>query len=163
MNEPVKNMRIILRVNGEAVEAEVPVRRNLVDFLRDDLGLTGSHVGCEHGVCGACTVVVDGAIMRGCLLLAVQADGCDIETIEGADESGRIAALQDAFHRRNALQCGFCTPAMLLTAAALLAQNENPTRDEIREYLSGNFCRCTGYQAIVDAVAEVAEVVEAKA
>jgi carbon-monoxide dehydrogenase small subunit len=163
MNEPVKNMRIILRVNGEAVEAEVPVRRNLVDFLRGDLGLTGSHVGCEHGVCGACTVVVDGAIMRGCLLLAVQADRCDIETIEGADESGRIAALQAAFHRRNALQCGFCTPAMLLTAAALLAQNGNPTRDEIREYLSGNFCRCTGYQAIVDAVAEVAEVVEAKA
>ena len=161
MNEPVKNMRIILRVNGEAVEAEVPVRRNLVDFLRGDLGLTGSHVGCEHGVCGACTVVVDGAIMRGCLLLAVQADRCDIETIEGADESGRIAALQAAFHRRNALQCGFCTPAMLLTAAALLAQNGNPTRDEIREYLSGNFCRCTGYQAIVDAVAEVAEVVEA--
>ena len=101
--------------------------------------------------------------MRGCLLLAVQADRCDIETIEGADESGRIAALQAAFHRRNALQCGFCTPAMLLTAAALLAQNGNPTRDEIREYLSGNFCRCTGYQAIVDAVAEVAEVVEAKA
>lgn len=163
MNESVKNMRIILRVNGEAVEAEVPVRRNLVDFLRGDLGLTGSHVGCEHGVCGACTVVVDGAIMRGCLLLAVQADRCDIETIEGADESGRIAALQAAFHRRNALQCGFCTPAMLLTAAALLAQNGNPTRDEIREYLSGNFCRCTGYQAIVDAVAEVAEVVEAKA
>ena len=163
MNEPVKNMRIILRVNGEAVEAEVPVRRNLVDFLRGDLGLTGSHVGCEHGVCGACTVVVDGAIMRGCLLLAVRADRCDIETIEGADESGRIAALQAAFHRRNALQCGFCTPAMLLTAAALLAQNGNPTRDEIREYLSGNFCRCTGYQAIVDAVAEVAEVVEAKA
>ncbi|PPR23626.1 MAG: Caffeine dehydrogenase subunit gamma [Alphaproteobacteria bacterium MarineAlpha10_Bin3] len=163
MNEPVKNMRIILRVNGEAVEAEVPVRRNLVDFLRGDLGLTGSHVGCEHGVCGACTVVVDGAIMRGCLLLAVQADRCDIETIEGADESGRIAALQAAFHRRNALQCGFCTPAMLLTAAALLAQNGNPTRDEIRECLSGNFCRCTGYQAIVDAVAEVAEVVEAKA
>ena len=163
MNEPVKNMRIILRVNGEAVEAEVPVRRNLVDFLRGDLGLTGSHVGCEHGVCGACTVVVDGAIMRGCLLLAVQADRCDIETIEGADESGRIAALQAAFHRRNALQCGFCTPAMLLTAAALLAQNGNPTRDEIREYLSGNFCRCTGYQAIVDAVAEVAEVVGAKA
>ena len=163
MNEPVKNMRIILRVNGEAVEAEVPVRRNLVDFLRGDLGLTGSHVGCEHGVCGACTVVVDGAIMRGCLLLAVQADRCDIETIEGADESGRIAALQAAFHRRNALQCGFCTPPMLLTAAALLAQNGNPTRDEIREYLSGNFCRCTGYQAIVDAVAEVAEVVEAKA
>jgi carbon-monoxide dehydrogenase small subunit len=149
-------MRIAFTVNGEAVEAMVPVRRNLVDFLRDDLGLTGSHVGCEHGVCGACVVVVDGAIMRGCLLLAVQADGCDIETIEGADESGRIASLQAAFHRRNALQCGFCTPAMLLTAAAFLAQNKNPTREQIRDSLSGNFCRCTGYQAIVDAIAEVA-------
>ena len=156
MNEPAKTARIALKVNGDAVEAEVPVRRNLVDFLRGDLGLTGSHVGCEHGVCGACTLVMDGAIMRGCLLLAVQADGSEIETIEGADESGRIASLQAAFHRRNALQCGFCTPAMLLTAAALLAHNENPTRDEIRDYLSGNFCRCTGYQAIVDAVADVA-------
>ena len=160
MNEP---LGISLRVNGDAVTRSVEPRLTLADFLRHELSLTGTHIGCEHGVCGACTVVVDGAIMRGCLLLAVQADRCDIETIEGADESGRIAALQAAFHRRNALQCGFCTPAMLLTAAALLAQNGNPTRDEIREYLSGNFCRCTGYQAIVDAVAEVAEVVEAKA
>jgi carbon-monoxide dehydrogenase small subunit len=102
-------------------------------------------------------VLVDGAIMRGCLMLAVQADGCEIETIEGADESGRVTALQTAFHRRNALQCGFCTPAMLLTAAALLEQNGKPTRDEVRDYLSGNFCRCTGYQAIVDAVMDVAE------
>lgn len=156
MREPVKTARIGLRVNGEAVEAEVPVRRNLVDFLRQDLGLTGSHVGCEHGVCGACTVVVDGAILRGCLMLAVQADGCAVETIEGADAGGRVAALQEAFHRRNALQCGFCTPAMLLTAAALLAESPTPTREEIRDRLSGNFCRCTGYQAIVDAVAEVA-------
>jgi carbon-monoxide dehydrogenase small subunit len=128
-----------------------------VDFLRVDLDLTGSHVGCEHGVCGACTIRVDGALVRGCLMLAAQADGCEIETIEGADESGRIAALQAAFHRRNALQCGFCTPAMLLTAADLLARNVAPTRAEIRDHLSGNFCRCTGYQAIVDAVAEVAE------
>jgi carbon-monoxide dehydrogenase small subunit len=157
MTEPLKTLPITLRVNGEAVEAVVPVRRNLVDFLRSDLGLTGSHVGCEHGVCGACTIVVDGAIMRGCLLLAVQADGCEIETVEGADESGRIAALQAAFHRRNALQCGFCTPAMLLTAAALLEKTSKPTRDEIRDYLSGNYCRCTGYQAIVDAVVEVSE------
>ncbi len=156
MTEPSKTVQMALRVNRESVEATVPVRRNLVDFLRDDLGLTGSHVGCEHGVCGACTVVVDGAIMRGCLMLAVQADGCEIETIEGADQSGRLAALQAAFHRRNALQCGFCTPAMLLTAAALLEQNSKPSRDEIRDYLSGNFCRCTGYQEIVDAVAEVA-------
>lgn len=157
MTEAAKTAQIALRVNGEAVETTVPVRRNLVDFLRNDLELTGSHVGCEHGVCGACTVLVDGAITRGCLMLAVQADGCKIETIEGADESGRIAALQAAFHRRNALQCGFCTPAMLLTAAALLEQNGQPTREEVRDYLSGNFCRCTGYQAIVDAVMDVAE------
>lgn len=157
MTEATKTALITLRVNGEAIEATVPVRRNLVDFLRNNLELTGSHVGCEHGVCGACTVLVDGVIMRGCLMLAVQADGCEIETIEGADESGRIAALQASFHRRNALQCGFCTPAMLLTAAALLEQNGKPTRDEVRDYLSGNFCRCTGYQAIVDAVMDVAE------
>lgn len=160
MTEPSKTVQIALHVNGESVDATVPVRRNLVDFLRVDLDLTGSHVGCEHGVCGACTVLVDGAIMRGCLMLAVQADGCEIETIEGADEIGRIAALQAAFHRRNALQCGFCTPAMLLTAAALLERNSKPSRAEIRDYLSGNFCRCTGYQAIVDAVAEVAEAGE---
>lgn len=157
MTEAMKTASIALRVNGEPVEATAPLRRNLVDFLRIDLELTGSHVGCEHGVCGACTVVIDGAIMRGCLMLAVQADGCEVETIEGADESGRIAELQAAFHRRNALQCGFCTPAMLLTAAALLEQNGKPTRDEVRDYLSGNFCRCTGYQAIVDAVMDVAE------
>lgn len=157
MTDAVKSVPITLKVNGEDVSATVPVRRNLVDFLRADLDLTGSHVGCEHGVCGACTVRVDGALVRGCLMLAAQADGCEIETIEGADQSGRIPTLQAAFHRRNALQCGFCTPAMLLTAADLLARNSTPTRAEIRDHLSGNFCRCTGYQAIVDAVAEVAE------
>ena len=158
--DAVKTAAIYLRVNGEDVEETVPVRRNLVDFLRADLGLTGSHVGCEHGVCGACTILVDGAIVRGCLMLAVQADGCEIETIEGADATGRISELQTAFHRRNALQCGFCTPAMLLTAAMLLEANPAPTRDEIREHLSGNFCRCTGYQSIVDAVADVAKAAE---
>ena len=158
--DAVKTASIYLRVNGEDVGETVPVRRNLVDFLRADLGLTGSHVGCEHGVCGACAVLVDGAIVRGCLMLAVQADGCEIETIEGADATGRIAELQTAFHRRNALQCGFCTPAMLLTAAMLLEANPAPTRDEIREHLSGNFCRCTGYQSIVDAVADVAKAAE---
>ena len=158
--DAVKTAAIYLRVNGEDVEETVPVRRNLVDFLRAELGLTGSHVGCEHGVCGACTILVDGAIVRGCLMLAVQADGCEIETIEGADATGRIAELQTAFHRRNALQCGFCTPAMLLTAAMLLEANPAPTRDEIREHLSGNFCRCTGYQSIVDAVADVAKAAE---
>ncbi len=139
-------------VNGAPVRARVAVRQSLVDWLRDDLGLTGSHVGCEHGVCGACTVVVDGVCVRGCLMLAVQADGASIETIEGASASGRLAALQEAFYTRAALQCGFCTPGMLLTAAELLAGDDKPDRETIREALSGNYCRCTGYQAIIDAV-----------
>jgi carbon-monoxide dehydrogenase small subunit len=134
----------------------VPVRRNLVDFLRIDLGLTGSHVGCEHGACGACTVVVDGAVVRGCLIFAVQADGAVVETIEGASESGRLAALQKSFHARVALQCGFCTPGMLLTSAALLEREPVPDRATIREAISGNLCRCTGYQAIVDAIEQAA-------
>ena len=160
MARAVKSVAIALKVNGENVNETVPVRRNLVDFLRADLGLTGSHVGCEHGVCGACTILVDGVIVRGCLMLAAQADGCEVETGEGADATGRIAKLQAAFHQRNALQCGFCTPAMLLTAAALLEANPAPTREEIRDQLSGNFCRCTGYQAIIDAAADVAEAGE---
>ena len=131
MARAVKSVAIALKVNGENVIETVPVRRNLVDFLRADLGLTGSHVGCEHGVCGACTILVDGVIVRGCLMLAAQADGCEVETVEGADATGRIAKLQAAFHQRNALQCGFCTPAMLLTAAALLEANPAPTREEI--------------------------------
>ena len=143
---------ISVTVNGEGVTVRVEPRKSLVDFLREDIGLTGSHLGCEHGVCGACTVRLNGAIVRGCLTLAVQADGAEVWTIEGVSDSGEIAALQAAFIERNALQCGFCTPAMLLTAAALLKENPAPTRPEIREYLSGNFCRCTGYQAIVDAV-----------
>jgi carbon-monoxide dehydrogenase small subunit len=143
---------ISLTVNGERIATRVEPRKSLVDFLREDIGLTGSHVGCEHGVCGACTVRMNGAIVRGCLTLAVQADGADVWTIEGVSDSGEIAALQEAFLKRNALQCGYCTPAMLLTAAALLKENPAPTRPEIREYLSGNYCRCTGYQAIVDAV-----------
>jgi carbon-monoxide dehydrogenase small subunit len=145
-----------LAVNGEVVTHRVPVRRNLVDFLRHDLGLTGTHVGCEQGVCGACTVRLDGRIARGCLLLAAQADGSTVETIEGVAASGEIADLQRAFHARNALQCGFCTPGMLLTAKELLAANPSPTREEVREHLSGNYCRCTGYQAIVDAVMSAA-------
>jgi carbon-monoxide dehydrogenase small subunit len=139
-------------VNGANVHARVPLRLSLADWLRHDLGFTGTHVGCEHGVCGACTVVVDGRCVRGCLMLAVQADGCSIETIEGATASGRIKALQDSFFERAALQCGFCTPGMLLTAAELLASEPNPTRDAIREAISGNYCRCTGYHAIVDAI-----------
>lgn len=147
-----ERIRIEARVNGRAVRAEVPARLSLVDWLRDELGLTGTHVGCEHGVCGACTIVVDGACMRGCLMFAVQADGAEIETIEGATASGRLAALQQAFYERAALQCGFCTPGMLLTAAELLAREDEPDRERIREELSGNYCRCTGYQPIVDAV-----------
>src|SRR5688572_25029368 len=148
---------IALTVNGEPVRERVEARKTLVDFLREDLGLTGSHVGCEHGVCGACTVRVDGEIVRGCLTLAVQCDGAKVETIEGVSDSGNIADLQDAFRRRNALQCGFCTPAMLLTAHELLARGGIPTRDTIREHISGNYCRCTGYQAIVDAIESVAQ------
>ncbi len=147
---------ILLTVNGERVTARVEPRKSLVDFLREDVGLTGSHVGCEHGVCGACTVRLDGMIVRGCLTLAVQANGAEVWTIEGVSDSGEIAALQEAFLERNALQCGYCTPGMLLTAAALLKEKPQPTRAEIREYLSGNYCRCTGYQAIVDAVAAAA-------
>jgi len=157
--QPVTEVDIALTVNGENVTRHVPVRQNLVDFLRDTLGLTGTHVGCEHGVCGACTVRFDGAIVRACLMLAVQADGTDIVTIEGAataDGNGEIVAdLQREFHQRNALQCGFCTPAMLLTAAELIAVRPQASRDEIRTHLSGNYCRCTGYQSIVDAVEAV--------
>jgi carbon-monoxide dehydrogenase small subunit len=148
---------IALTVNGEEVHAAVEPRQNLVDFLREELQLTGSHVGCEHGVCGACTVRVDGVIVRGCLLLAVQCEGCTVETIEGVSDTGEIADLQAAFVARNALQCGFCTPGMLLTAQELLLKaTAAPSREEIRAHLSGNYCRCTGYQAIVDAVEEVA-------
>jgi carbon-monoxide dehydrogenase small subunit len=148
---------ISLTVNGETVSERVEARKTLVDFLRDDLNLTGSHVGCEHGVCGACTVRVNGAIVRGCLMLAAQCDGAKVETIEGVSDSGAIADLQEAFRRRNALQCGFCTPAMLLTAQDLLAQGSVPSREAIRAHLAGNYCRCTGYQAIVDAIESVAQ------
>jgi aerobic carbon-monoxide dehydrogenase small subunit len=147
---------IVLTVNGEEVRESVEPRKTVVDFLREDLGLTGSHVGCEHGVCGACTVRVDGAVVRGCLMLAVQCDGAGVETIEGVSDSGELADLQAAFERRNALQCGYCTPGMLLTAAELLSAGGVPSRDAIREHLSGNYCRCTGYHAIVDAVEAVA-------
>jgi carbon-monoxide dehydrogenase medium subunit len=148
---------IRLTVNGETVAETVEPRTTLVDFVRETLGLTGSHVGCEHGVCGACTVLVDGEIVRGCLTLAVQCEGARVETIEGVSDTGTIADLQEAFRRRNALQCGFCTPAMLLTAQELLARGGVPSRDTIREHISGNYCRCTGYQAIVDAIEFVAQ------
>jgi carbon-monoxide dehydrogenase small subunit len=148
---------ITLTVNGETVVETVDARKTLVDFLRDDLVLTGSHVGCEHGVCGACTVRVDGVVVRGCLMLAVQCDGAKVETIEGVSDAGEIADLQKAFEQRNALQCGFCTPGMLLTAQELLAHGGVPSREKIREQISGNYCRCTGYHAIVDAIESVAQ------
>ena len=154
MSEP--SSAITITVNGEKVRETVEARTTLVDFLRESLGLTGSHVGCEHGICGACTVRVDGKIVRGCLMLAVQCDGGRVDTIEGVSDSGDIGDLQEAFQRRNALQCGYCTPGMLLTAQELLAKGGVPSREAIREHISGNYCRCTGYHAIVDAVESVA-------
>ena len=156
---------VTMTVNGETVTETVDARKTLVDFLRDDLVLTGSHVGCEHGVCGACTVRVDGVIVRGCLMLAAQCGGATVETIEGVSDSGEIADLQAAFEQRNALQCGFCTPGMLLTAQellkdALLRDSGVPNREKIREQISGNYCRCTGYHAIVDAIESVAQARE---
>jgi carbon-monoxide dehydrogenase small subunit len=147
---------ISLDVNGELVEAYVLPRLNLADFLREHLHLTGTHVGCEHGVCGACTVRVNGDIVRSCLTLAVQSHGTSVETIEGLSDSGEIGDLQAAFRDRNALQCGFCTPGMLIAAQDLLKQHAEPDRELIRAHLSGNYCRCTGYQAIIDAVESTA-------
>lgn len=152
-----QSVEIALTVNGEEIRETVDARTTLVDFLRETLALTGSHVGCEHGVCGACSVRVDGAVVRGCLMLAAQCNGATVETIEGISDSGEIADLQSAFEKRNALQCGFCTPGMLLTAQELLQNGGVPSREKIREHLSGNYCRCTGYHAIVDAVEAVAQ------
>src|SRR5262245_23174220 len=149
-------MKITLTVNSAPVAREVEPRQNLVDFLRYELGLTGSHIGCEHGVCGACTVRVDDQVVRGCLMLAAQADGGRVETIEGLAESGAIATLQRAFRAENALQCGFCTPGMLLTAHELLAREPRPDPATIREAIGGNYCRCTGYHAIVQAIQNAA-------
>ena len=151
-----KAVQVSMSVNSEAVKRTVEPRQSLADFIRNELELTGTHVGCEHGVCGACTVRLDGQIVRGCLTLAVQADGCTVETIEGLTESGEIADLQNAFVTRNAAQCGFCTPGMLLTAAELLAADPGASREEIRKHISGNSCRCTGYQAVVDAIESTA-------
>ncbi len=146
--------RIQLHVNGQAQERSVMPRQHLVDFLREDLGLKGSHLGCEHGVCGACTVELDGRIVRGCLTLAVQAHGCHVRSIEGLSQDGDVRDLQDAFVRHNALQCGFCTPGMVMAAKELLDHKPDASRSEVREWMSGNYCRCTGYHAIVDAVCE---------
>ena len=146
---------IQLTVNGQYRRHEVQPRQHLVDFLREELDLTGSHLGCEPGVCGACTVKLDGAIVRGCLVLAVQADGKSVETIEGLSESGAMRDLQQAFLNRNALQCGYCTSGMLMAASELIETRPEASREEVRLWISGNYCRCTGYQAIVDAICDV--------
>jgi aerobic-type carbon monoxide dehydrogenase small subunit (CoxS/CutS family) len=147
---------ITLRVNGRKVEAQVEPRTNLADFLRTTLKLTGTHLGCEHGVCGACTVIVDGRAARSCLMLAVQADGAEVETVEGLGRVDALSPLQQAFSDCHALQCGFCTPGMLMTLESYLREHPAPSRDEIRDVLSGNICRCTGYQGIVDAAMQAA-------
>jgi carbon-monoxide dehydrogenase small subunit len=152
-----RSVNISLRVNSEDVRATVPSRLNLVDFLREELSLTGSHVGCEHGVCGACTITVDGETVRGCLMLAAQADGKEITTIEGLAENGQSAKLQASFTKHNALQCGFCTPGMLASALGYVNAGGSADRDTIRQHISGNYCRCTGYQSIVNAICDVIE------
>ena len=155
--QPEPGLNIKLQVNGQPVHAQVSVRQHLGDFLRESQGFKGTHIGCEHGVCGACTVRVDGRAMRSCLTLAVQADGAQVFTIEGLSDDPVIRALQDSFVRCHAMQCGFCTAGMLLTAAELLQAQLEPSREEVREYLSGNYCRCTGYESIVNAVMDAAQ------
>ncbi len=149
--------QISMTVNGVLVNAEIEPRRHLVDFLREDLHLKGPHLGCEQGACGACTVKVNGQIIRGCLFLAVQANGAVVETIEGLTKSGALADLQESFMRRNAMQCGFCSSGMLLAAAELIEKQPKATREQVREWISGNYCRCTGYHSIVDAIFDVLE------
>ena len=148
---------VTLTLNGEQVTYEAPQRATLADFLRQTVGLTATHIGCEHGVCGACTVYLDGRIMRSCLMFAIQARGCEVRTLEGMADDAVMQTLQKHFHRRNALQCGFCTSGMLITAHQYLESDETPGRDSVREFLSGNYCRCTGYQAIVEATLSAAD------
>jgi carbon-monoxide dehydrogenase small subunit len=155
--QPDTGLNIKLQVNGQPVQAQVSVRQHLGDFLRESQGFKGTHIGCEHGVCGACTVQVDGRAVRSCLTLAVQADAAQVFTIEGLSDDPVVRALQDSFVRCHAMQCGFCTAGMLLTAAELLQAQLKPSRDEVREYLSGNYCRCTGYESIVNAVMDAAQ------
>ncbi len=156
MGAPKQILHVDLVVNGTAYSRDVEARRTLADFLRDDLNLTGTHLGCEHGACGACTVIVDGQPNRACLVLAVQADGSEIQTVEGLAAGEQLNPVQEAFKKHHALQCGFCTPGFLMAASALLQTNSDPTELEVREYLSGNICRCTGYQFIIDAVLSAA-------
>ena len=152
MSEPVTSRTVSVEVNGEQIEYDVPARRLLVHFLRDDLGLTGTHIGCDTGNCGACTVHMDGEAVKSCMLLAVQAEGTKIATVEGLAADGELTALQQSFSDHHALQCGYCTPGMLMSATALLAKNPSPSEDEVRVAIQGNICRCTGYVNIVEAV-----------
>ena len=154
---PGTGLNIELQLNGQPVRAQVSVRQNLGDFLRESQGFKGTHIGCEHGVCGACTVRVDGRAVRSCLTLAVQANATEVHTIEGLSDNPVVRALQDSFVRCHAMQCGFCTAGMLITAAELLQAQPGPSRDEVRAYLSGNYCRCTGYESIVNAVMDAAQ------
>jgi aerobic-type carbon monoxide dehydrogenase small subunit (CoxS/CutS family) len=150
--EPTRSRTISVSVNGEQIEYDVPARRLLVHFLRDDLGLTGTHVGCDTGNCGACTIHLDGEPVKSCMLLAVQADGSSISTVEGLAQNGELTTLQQKFNEHHALQCGYCTPGMLMSATALLERNPSPSEEEVRIAIQGNICRCTGYVNIVDAV-----------
>jgi len=154
--------RIKLTVNGNPQDCEIEARMTLADCLREKLNMTGTHLGCEHGVCGACTVMVDGIAVRSCLMFAVQAVDAEITTIEGLARDGKLSALQQAFHDNFALQCGFCTPGFLTTAEAFLAENPVPTRAEVQSAISGNICRCTGYVSIVDAILDAAERLRAE-
>ncbi|MBA3736209.1 MAG: (2Fe-2S)-binding protein [Actinobacteria bacterium] len=150
--DAVSSRTITVDVNGEQYEREVEARRLLIHFIRDDLGLTGSHIGCDTGNCGACSVLVDGVLVKSCMMLAVQADGAKIETVEGLASEGELNGLQQAFSDHHALQCGYCTPGMLMSATALLRQNASPSEEEIRKGIQGNICRCTGYVNIVEAI-----------
>ena len=152
-DHPTRRVRV--EINGQTIVRDVECRKHLTDFLREDCGLKGSHLGCEHGVCGACSVRVDGEVVRGCLVLAAQADGSRVETVETATPSPRLKALQDAFVEHNALQCGYCTPGMLMSALDLVERRPEADREAVRAWMSGNYCRCTGYHAIVDAVCAV--------
>jgi aerobic carbon-monoxide dehydrogenase small subunit len=148
----VRSQTVAVEVNGVRYEREVDARRLLIHFLRDDLGLTGSHIGCDTGNCGACSIIVDGTLLKSCMMLAVQAEGANIETVEGLAEEGELTSLQQAFSDHHALQCGYCTPGMLMSATALLRKTKSPSDDEIRKAIQGNICRCTGYVNIVEAI-----------
>jgi aerobic-type carbon monoxide dehydrogenase small subunit (CoxS/CutS family) len=157
MTDVVSRKTITVEVNGESYEREVDARRLLIHFIRDDLDLTGSHIGCDTGNCGACSVLVDGVLVKSCMMLAIQADGAKVETVEGLAQDGELTALQQSFSDHHALQCGYCTPGMLMSATALLRQNGSPSEDEIRRGIQGNICRCTGYVNIVEAIKAAAE------